>query len=101
MTLADVLILLFSSTSSVGWEQLDLDTAGLQAAAGGGNAIDWHADVQLTGGSTHLVVNLPHGFVFDTATTPTKQQLPAGAASPLPAPEIGTDADGTSRSAGP
>ncbi len=94
VTLADVLILLFSSTSTVGWEQLDLDTAGLQAAAAGGNAIDWHADVGITGTAVSATVTLPKGSVFDTTFTPTVQTLPAGAPTPLPPPEIGSDADG-------
>jgi Tol biopolymer transport system component len=94
VTLADVLILLFSSTSSVGWEQLDLETAGLQAAAGGANAIDWHADVEITSAAIAATVTLPKGSVFDTSFEPTVQTLPAGPPAPLPSPEIGTDADG-------
>ena len=59
VTLADVLVLLFSSTAAIGWEQIDLETAGLQAAAGWANAVDWNADVQLTAPETIATVTLP------------------------------------------
>ena len=94
VTLADVLVLLFSSTAAVGWEHIDLETAGLQAAAGGANAIDWNADVQLSGSGTVATVVLPKGSIFDPSVTPTVRVLPAGAPIDLPAPEIGTDQTG-------
>ena len=94
VTLADVLVLLFSSTAAVGWEHIDLETAGLQAAAGGANAIDWNADVQLTGSATVATVVLPKGSIFDPSVTPTVRVLPAGAPINLPAPDIGTDQTG-------
>ena len=94
VTLADVLVLLFSSTASIGWEQLDLDTAGLQAAAGEPNHVDWNADVRITGPTTTATVVLPRRFIFDPSVTPTVRDLPAGTAVPLPAPEIGSDQQG-------
>ena len=94
VTFADVLVLLFSSTSALGWEEIDLERAGLQAAAGGANAVDWNADVQLTSASVNATVTLPKGFVYDSTTPATVRVLPAGPALPLPQPVIGTAANG-------
>ena len=70
MTLADVLVLLFSSTAAIGWEQIDLATAGLQAAAGGDERIDWHADVPASRLRDDRDVTLPNGSIFDPSVTP-------------------------------
>ena len=78
VTFADVLVLLFSSTASVGWEEIDLERAGLQAAAGGANAVDWNADVQLTSAPLDATVTLPKGFVYDKSTPASVRVLPAG-----------------------
>ena len=87
VTLADVLVLLFSSTAAIGWEQIDLGTAGLQAAAGGTNGIDWRADVPVTGPGTIATITLPNGSIFDPSVTP-QVSFSGGVPIDLPAPEI-------------
>ena len=89
VTLADVLVLLFSSTAAIGWEQIDLATAGLQAAAGGTNGIDWRADVPVTGPGTIATITLPNGSIFDPSVTP-QVSFSGGLPIDLPAPEIGS-----------
>ena len=93
MTLADVLVLLFSSTAAIGWEQIDLATGGLQAAAGGTNGIDWRADVPVTGPGTIATITLPNGSIFDPSVTP-QVSFSGGLPIDLPAPEIGSTPTG-------
>ena len=93
VTLADVLVLLFSSTAAIGWEQIDLATGGLQAAAGGTNGIDWRADVPVTGPGTIATITLPNGSIFDPSVTP-QVSFSGGLPIDLPAPEIGSTPTG-------